>query len=184
MRRVLAFTVFVVFLPAISHAKAPVDKSVCAIAAHPSKFHNKIVRIRAAALSGMEAAILMEGKDGKWNDKCGRINLEFESVEHDETTTKFLELFGTQITSPCKELSEGMAHILDPKVPAPKPCLDTVCEHCPRYNIVATFTGKLRYSGREPGHFGFGHLRMFNLQLDVKSVSDLDVTDTQPVSKP
>jgi hypothetical protein len=89
MRQVLTFTVFVVFVPAIGHPRAPVGASVCTIAAHPSKFHNKIVRIRAAALSGMEAAILVDGKDGKWNDKCGRINLDFESVEHDETTNKF-----------------------------------------------------------------------------------------------
>jgi hypothetical protein len=188
MTRVLIFTVFVVLLPAVGHAKAPVDASVCAIAEYPSKFHNKTVRIRAATLSGMEAAILMDGKDGKWNDKCGMINLDFGSVEHDETTSKFLKLFGTQITfPPCnrdKELNEVMAHIMDPKALAPKPCFDNLCVYCPRYNVVATFTGKLRYSGREPGHVRFGHLGMFPLQLDVRSVSNLDVTDTQAAPKP
>jgi len=111
--------VFTACLPAIGHTKAPIDTSVCEIAAQPSKFHNKTVRLRAAALSGMEASILMDGKDGRWNDKCGKINLEFESIERDETANKFLKLFGTQITSsPCdrdKELKEGMAHILNPE---------------------------------------------------------------------
>jgi hypothetical protein len=188
MKSVFTFMAFVVFLPAFGHAKEPVDTSVCAIAAHPSKFHNKTVRIRAAASSGMEAAFIMENKAGKWNKKCGRINLDFECVEHDETTNKFRELFGTQVTFPrCdrgKELSEGVAHIFDPDPPAPKLCFDISCLSCPRYDIVATFTGKIRHSGREPGHMRFGHLGMFNVQLDVRSVSNLDVTDTQPVSKP
>ena len=190
MRRVLTFTVLVVLLLAPSHAKAPIDTSVCAIAANPSKFHNKTVRIRAAAVSGLEAAFLMEGENGTCSAKSGMINLDFESVEHDdETTNNFLRLFGTQVTfPPCdrdKELKEGMAHALDPKAPAPKPCLDSsFCLHCPRYNIVATFIGKLRYSGREPGHARFGHLGMFTVQLDVRSVSNLDVADTQPVNKP
>src|SRR5215469_8574038 len=182
MRRVLAFTVFVVFLRAISHAKAPVDISVCAIAAHPSKFRNKTVRIRAAAIN-FEGAILMDGKDGKLNVECCRINLDFDSIEHDETTKEFLRLFGTPLTFPqCareKELNESMARILDPRVPAPKPCFDNYVVG-PRYKIVATFTGKLRYSGR--AHFG--HLGQFNLQLDVTRVANLDIADTQPVSKP
>jgi hypothetical protein len=188
MTRLLTFTVFVVCLPAISHAKPPVVTSVCTIAAHPSKFHNKAVRVRAAALSGMEAAILVDRKDGRWNEKCGRINLDFESIGNDETTSRFLKLFGTQISvPPCdreKELKEGTAHILDSNAPAPKPCFDSFCVHCPRYDIVATFTGKLRYSGSEPGRVPFGHLAMFTLQLDVRRVSNLDITDTQAVTKP
>jgi len=69
---------------------------------------------------------------------------------------------------------------MDPSAPAPPPCFNFICLpfSCPRYSIAATFTGKLRYSGRELGHSRFGHLRMFNLQLDVTSISDLDVTDT------
>jgi len=182
MRRILAFAVLVVFLPAISDAKVPVDISVCAIAAHPSRFRNKTVRIRAAAIN-FEGYILMDRKDGKLDAKCGRISLDFDSVEHDQTTKEFLRLFGTQLTSPqCdreKELNEGMAHILDPSVPAPKPCLDSYVLGS-RYEIVATFTGKLRYSP----HARFGHLGQFNKQLDVGRVANLDVTDTQPVSKP
>lgn len=180
MRRVLAFAVFVVFFPPISHAKAPVDISVCAIAAHPSKFRNKTVRIRATAIN-FEGYILMDAKDV--NVKCGRINLDFDSVERDETTKEFLRLFGTQLTSPqCdreKELNEGMAHILDPRVPAPKPCFESYVLG-PRYRIVATFTGTLRYWP----HARFGHGGQFNMQLDVGRVANLDVTDTQPVSKP
>jgi len=189
MRRVLTFTVLVVLLPARVCAKVPVDTNVCAIAAHPSKFHNKTVRIRAAAVSGFEAAYLMDSKDGTCSAKSAIINLDFESVEHDETTNNFRRLFEEQVTfPPCdrdKELIEGLAHALDAKRPAPKPCFDSsLCFHCPRYNIVATFTGKLRYSGREPGHARFGHLGMFTLELDLRSVSSLDVADTQPVPTP
>ena len=186
MRRALALTIFVVYLPQIGFAKAPLGVTVCEIAAHPSKFHNKTVRIRAAAISGMEAAFLTNYREGK--DHCGMVNLDFEAVEHDKATDEFLQLFGAQITFPqCdreKELNAGIAYILDPKAPAPKPCLDSFCWHCPRYNIVATFTGKLRYSGREAGHARFGHLGMFMLQLDVRSVSNLEVADTQPAEKP
>ena len=182
MRRVLAFAVLVVFLAKSSHAKAPLDISVCAIAAHPSKFHNKTVRIRAAAIN-FEGAILMDGKDKKLNVKCGRINLDFDSVEHDETTKRFLTLFGISLTSPqCdreKELNEGMAHTLDPRDPAPKPCFARYV-FGPRYNIVATFTGRLR----SLAHARFGHLGQFNLQLDVSRIENLDVTDIKPVSKP
>ena len=182
MRRVLAFAVFVVFLPAISHAKAPVDISVCAIAAHPSKFRNKTVRIRAAAIN-FEGYILVDGKDGKFNVKCGRINLDFDSVEHDETTKEFLRLFGTQLTSPqCdreKELNESMAHILDPRVP-PRRSASIVM-------FWARGTKSLRPSLE---NYDTRHMRVsadggqFNTQLDVGRVANLDVTDTQPVSKP
>jgi hypothetical protein len=180
MRRIFALTVFVVFLPAISHAKAPVDTSVCSIAAHPSKFRNKTVRIRATAIN-FEGYILMDGQYGKLNVECGRINLNLDSLEQDETTKEFLRLLGTELTSPpqCdreKELNEGMAHILDPNAPAPKlPCSDSYV-FGPRYKIVATFTGKLQYSP----HARFGHLGQFNMQLDVRTVANLDVTDTQP----
>src|SRR5262249_3620011 len=138
MIRVLALAVFIGCLQVKGYAKEPLETTVCAIAAHPSTFHNKIVRIRAEALSGMEAATLMDGQDGKLDTKCGRINLNFDSVEHDNTTDQFLKLFGTDRTFPqCdreKELNQGMAHILDPRAPAPKPCFDTLCMHCPRYN--------------------------------------------------
>jgi len=185
MSRVLTFATLVVFLPACGHAKAPLDTSVCAIAAHPSTFHNKTVRIRARAVSGYEAAFLMDADEKACPAKEGMLHLDFASVEHDETTNNFLMLFGTEIMfPPCdrdRELREGLAHALDPKAPAPKPCFDQVCLHCPRYDIIATFTGRLRYSGREPGHAHFGHLGMFTLQLDVNSVTGLDVADTQSV---
>ena len=182
MRRVLAFAVLVLFLPAISHARALVETSVCAIAAHPSTFRNKTVRVRAAAIN-FEGYILIDSNDGKFSVKCGRINLGFDAVEHDETTNEFLRLLGTQLTSPqCdgeNKLNEGMAHILDPRVPAAKPCVDT---HVlgQRYRIVATFIGKLRYSP----HARFGHLGQLNMQMDVGRVANLDVTDTQPISEP
>ncbi len=125
----------------------------------------------------------MDGQNGKLNVECGRINLNFDSVEQAQTTKEFLRLFGTQLTSPqCdreKELNEGMAHILDPKAPAPKPCFDSYVLG-PRYKIVATFTGKLQYSP----HARFGPLGQFNMQLDVGTVANLDVTDIQPLSKP
>lgn len=185
MSRVLIFAALVVLLPARGHAKPPLDASVCTIAAHPSMFHNKTVRIHARAVSGYEAAFLMDANEETCPAKKGIINLHLDSAEHDETTDNFLRLFGTEMTyPPCdrdKELSEALAHALDPKAPAPKLCVDTVCFHCPRYNITATFTGKLRWSGREPGHAHFGHLGMFTLQLDVKSVTGLHVADTQPL---
>jgi hypothetical protein len=176
-----------VCIPALSQTRAPVDTTVCSIAAHPSKFHNKNVRIRATALSGMETSILVDSKDGEWNRACGRINLDLHSAGSDESTSKFLRLFREQISPPeCnrdKEIMQGMAHILDPSAPIPAPCFNFICVHCPRYNIVATFTGRLRYSEMEQGHARFGHMGMFNLQLDVATVSNLDVTDTQAPSK-
>lgn len=165
----------------------PEDTTICSISAHPSKFHNKNVRIRAAALSGMEASILIDIKDGEWNKAWGRINLDFHSWGSDEPKRKFLQLFGEQISPPeCnkdKEIMEGMVRVLDPSAPAPTPCFNIICVHCPRYSIVATFTGKLRYSEMERGHARFGHLGMFNLQLDVATVSNLEVTDSQVPSK-
>jgi len=175
-------------IPALGQTRGrPVDTSICSVAAHPSKFSHKNVRIRAMALSGMEASFLMDRKDGEWNKDCGQINLDFSSAGSDESTRRFLQLFAEQISQPkCnqdEELLQGMAHILDPNVPAPTPCFNFICFHCPRYNIVATFTGKLRYSATERGHARFGHLGMFDLQLDVVTVANLEVADTLAPSK-
>lgn len=190
MLRTLLVAMCLSALPAFAGTQHPIDTTMCAIAARPSRFHNKTVRIRATALSGFEASLLIDNTDGKWNKKCGRIWLEFESVGSDESTRRFLQLFGEQQSeteTKCNkeaELKQGMAHILDPNVPAPAPCLEfkIACFDCPRYSIVATFTGKLRYSEKMPGRLGFGHLNAYNLQLDFESVSNLTVTDTLAAS--
>ncbi len=182
MIRTHIIVIFLVCFPAFGQARTPMDTNICAISAHPSRFHNKNVRIRATALGGMEASILIDTKDGQWNKECGRISLDFHSAGSDDSTSRFLRLFREQISSQeCstdEELKQGTAHILDPNVPAPKPCFSIICVHCPRYRIVATFIGRLRYSAREPGQERFGHMGMFDLQLDVATVSNLEVTDS------
>ena len=161
--------------------------SVCSIGAHPSKFHNKYVRVRGTAISaisvfgGVKVSTLIGFKDGKFRQVCGQINLDLDSAGSDESTTKFLQLFAEQITPPnCngdERLIQGFRHALDPSIPAPPPCLTFICPSCPRYSIVATFTGKFRYFRGEPGH-------LYDFQLDVISVSDLDVTDRTAHPKP
>jgi len=164
-----------------------VGASVCSIGAHPSKFHNKYVRVRGTAISaisvfgGVKVSTLIGFKDGKFRQVCGQINLDLDSAGSDESTTKFLQLFAEQITPPnCngdERLIQGFRHALDPSIPAPPPCLTFICPSCPRYSIVATFTGKFRYFRGEPGH-------LYDFQLDVISVSDLDVTDRTAHPKP
>lgn len=186
MIRALIIVLFLC-LPCFGQTRPVLDTSICSIAAHPSKFHNKNVRIRGTALSGMEASILIDSKDGEWDKQCGRINLDFDSSGTDASTTQFLRLLREQISPPdCnndKDIMQELAHILDESVPAPAPCVPVVCVSCPRFRIVATFTGRLRYSAREHRQVGFGHLGMFNLQLDVATVSNLEVTDTLAASK-
>ena len=93
MMRILIVAVCL-FIPAFGQTQGRlVDTSVCSIAVHPSKFSNKYVRIRAMALSGMEASFLMDSKDGEWNKDCGQINLDFNSAGNDESTRRFLQLF-------------------------------------------------------------------------------------------
>jgi len=190
MNRAVTLAALLVCLPAFAQKSKLVETSVCAIDANPSKFHNKNIRVRGTASSGMEASILIDTKDGKWKKECGRINLDFDTVGNDESTSRFMQLFGVEVSAPkCpveEEVKKALAHALDPKAPEPIPCFDArlICLYCPRYSIVATFTGKLRYSEKEPGHARFGHLGMFALQLDVATVSDLDVTDTQAASRP
>jgi hypothetical protein len=191
--RSLGMAMLLVCLPALAQKREPVDTSICSIAAHPSRFHGKVLRIRGTGYNGMEASVLFDSKEGEWNKECGQINLDFHSAASDESTSRFLQLFREQapeqISSPkCntqEELKQGLAHLSDPSIPAPAPCLATniVCISCPRYSIVATFIGKLRYSAKEPGHARFGHLGMFTLQVDVESVSNLAVTDSQSPSK-
>ena len=185
--RSLGIAVLLICLPAFGQRREPVDASICSIGAHPSKFHNKYVRVRGTAISaisvfgGMKVSTLIGFKDknlrqecGPTCGPCGQINLDFDSARSDESTTRFLQLFGEQITPPnCngdERLIEGLRHALDPSIPAPPPCFPFICPSCPRYSIVATFTGKFRYFGGEPGHLD-------NFQLDVMSVSDLDVLD-------
>jgi hypothetical protein len=163
--RLLGIGLLLICASAFGKDGQPVGTSICSIVAHPSKYHSRIIRVRGTASGGMEANILVDLKDGKWNKECGRINLEFESSSNDETTSRFLQLFGEQISPPkCdsdERLMQRFRHAMDPSSPAPPPCSAFVClpNSCPRYRILATFTGRLRYSGREPGHFGFGHLR-------------------------
>jgi len=179
--RSLGIAVLLVCLPAFGQKHEPLNTSICSVAAHPSKFHNKNVRVRGTASSGMEASVLFEVKDGNWNKECGRISLEFGAHGDDESTVRFLHLFGEQMFPPrCgdEEVMQGFRHAMDPSAPAPSPCSNVICLSCSRYRIVATFVGKLRYSGRERGHLGFGHMGMFDLQLDVASVYDIEVTDT------
>lgn len=174
-------------LCAFAQQQHPTQTSICAVSAHPSRFHNKIIRVRAAAFGGMEAQILMDIQDGKPNSSCEEVWLEFDSAKSDATTQKFWHLFAERLpeSPPCnldRDTLQSFQHALDPSVPAPKPCSMPFCISCPRYNIVATFTGKLRDSEREPGNAGFGHLNQFRLQLEVRTVRDLDIKDTLPAA--
>ena len=173
--RLLIFALL--FLPLCAFAQGT---SVCAISAHPSRFHNKVITVRAAAVSGMEAQMLMDSKDGKPDSSCGRIWLNLDSRNADATTQRFVKLFGEQLPEPppCgNDALKGVQHALDPNVPGPPPCIRTMCMFCPRYNIVGTFTGRLRDSKKDPRNGGFGHLGQFRFQLDVQTVADLDVND-------
>ena len=148
MIRTLIIAVCLCF-PAFGQTRGrPVDTSICSIAAHPSKFSNRNVRIRAMAVSSMEASFLMDSKDGEWNKDCGQINLDFNSAENDESTRRFLQLFAEQVSPPkCnqdEERLQGMAHILDPSVPAPTPCFNFILrslssiQHCCNIHWKAT----------------------------------------------
>ena len=133
----------------------------------------------------MEANVLVDSKDGKWKQECGRISLDFHTIGNDEPTSKFLRLFHEELSSDCNnddEAKQVMAHFADPNVPLPMHCYPTVCLYCRRYSIVATFTGRLRYRTKEQG--GFGHLGMLDVQLDVTQVANLEVTDILAVPKP
>lgn len=204
MLRNIALAVCLSCIPAFGQTRAPVETTLCQVAKHPSRFHNKIVRLRGSAVSGLEASLLIERTEGNWKEECGRIWLDFGDPERrNESTLKFLTLFGEGLPRPSQAqcdkerqqaILRGMARILYPNTsasasdpnapaPAPTPCVQHFCLDCRRYSIVATFTGKLRYSKKEPGdRVGFGHMNAFDLQLDVKSVSNLNVTDTLAAS--
>lgn len=203
MLRVLAIAICLSFVPAFGQTPAPLDTTLCQIAKHPSRFHNKIVRVRGTAVSGLEASLLIEGTEDNWKQECGRIWLDFGTPRRrNESTLRFLTLLGERPPRSSQEqcdkerqqaLLRGMARILypnasastaDPNASAPDstPC-ESSCLDCRRYSIVATFAGKLRYSKKEPGdRVGFGHLNAFEVQLDVESVSNLTVTDTLAAS--
>lgn len=199
----LAIAICVLFIPAFGQTPALLDTTLCRIAKNPSRFHNKIVRVRGTAVSGLEASLLIEGTADNWKEECGRIWLHFgDSGQRSESTLRFLALFGERTPQPsqteCNKqrqqaLLRGMKQILDPNAsapvsdptaaaPTPTPCEQPVCMDCRRYSIVATFTGKLRYWKRERPTLGFGHLNAFEVQLDVKSVSNLKVTNTTSVA--
>lgn len=187
--RSLGIAVLLICLPAFGQRREPVDASICSIGAHPSKFNNKRVRVRGRAISaishgGIKVSTLIGFKRGNLRQVCGlttcepicgQIDMRFDSAGSDESTTRFLQLFGEQIkiTQPnCnsdEQLIQGLRHALDPSIPAPPPCFAAPpCIYCPRYSIVATFTGKFRYPVESP---------ISDFQLDVISVSDLDVLD-------
>lgn len=178
----VAFAAAMVCWWGVCLAHAQIETTLCSIAAHAARFHHKIVRVRGAALNGYEASVLIDNnKDGSWNEACGQIHLDFHSSANDLSTKRFLRLFEEQVREPpCnadEEIRRGLMHLYDPNAPPPIPCFKSYCIHCPRYRIEATFVGKVRYSKKEPGHARFGHLGMFDLQLDVSSVSDVDATD-------
>jgi hypothetical protein len=114
----LVILIFVFAGRALCQGKSATDRNVCALASHPSHFQNKIVRIRGTAISGMEANVLVESKDGKWNQDCGRISLDFDSIGNDERTRELLILFSKQLSADCINDGEAKQAMAQDPVPA------------------------------------------------------------------
>lgn len=53
-------------------------------------------------------------------------------------------------------------------------CIGCYFRHEP---VSATFTGTIRFAGKEPGREGFGHLGMLDLHLDATSVTNIEAMD-------
>lgn len=173
------------FVQAAGQQPQPIDASLCVIAARPARFHNQTVRVRGTAVIATEASLLIESKNGKWNESCGRIWLDFGSATTDQQTKRFLQLAGEQRVRTCtpeEQLKQGMSSVLASSGQNHPPCVRLFCVDCPRYSIVATFTGRLRDAESQPGGIGFGHLNTFRLELEVETVQKLQITDLQEQS--
>jgi len=153
--------------------------SVCALSRNPSRYHGKTVRVRAILSRGMEFVGLQDDKV----PSCVFINLKI--ISDDEVTRRFQHLAGEEVVPTNADEQETLKHMmivlgsLPGDSALPHECgTPAVCYGCYRYEpVIATFTGKFRYSKKEPGSVGFGHLNSHKFQLDVTSVSDIQATD-------
>jgi hypothetical protein len=154
-----------------SAAAKPVPTSVCEIARSPASFDGKLVRLRATVVSGFEAF----GIDDPNNKKCGMIWLSYPGGGPVASTS-----FGPatpNLQRPPVRLKNDrqlkrFQELLDAHMyPRSR---GTDCIGCGRYNVTATFTGRLDYAGK--GH-GFGHLNAYKTRLVLESVSNVSALD-------
>lgn len=154
-----------------SAAAKPVPTSVCEIARSPASFDGKLVRLRATVVSGFEVF----GIEDPGNKKCDMIWLSYPGGGPVASTS-----FGPatpNLRRPPVKLKNNrqlkrFQKLLDAQM-YPRSRGNT-CIACSRYEVTATFTGRLDYAGR--GH-GFGHLNAFKARLVLKSVSNVSATD-------
>jgi hypothetical protein len=173
---------FLVCPSAAAQSRIP-TVSICALARNPSHYHGKTVRVRAILSRGIEYVGLEDDKA----PSCAFINLSTEAISNDEETRRFLRLADEEVVpTSASYQQEALTHMMivlgylpgDKDASPPQPCTFLVCSGCFRYEpVIATFTGKFRYSKKEPGGCGFGHLNLQKFQLDVISVSDVEATD-------
>jgi hypothetical protein len=178
----------------------PIDIRLCELVAKPQLLNEETIRVRATVLRGPESTILFDKSCYArvylaWpeEDLRGRMDgsLEYAFI-HSEGEAKYpARLKWHHPPAPIKLLENDMFksffHLLMAEQPE-RPGI--LCVSCPLNSVTATFTGRFEYAsmiairGRSKqietvDAGGFGHLNMWDSQLVVQSVSDVDVKPDQ-----
>jgi Carboxypeptidase regulatory-like domain len=157
-------------MPTSAAQTRPVDTSVCAVAADPGKFDNKMVRLRAKVISGFEIFAISDPED-----KCDRMWLTYDGGGPVASTS-----FGAMTPG----LQRGAVNLREDryfkrfqrllKAEMYPRSRDFSCVVCNRYEVTAMMTGRLDFAGE---HGGFGHMNMAKLQFVLASVEQIGAKD-------
>lgn len=187
----------------------PIETTVCEILRNPSSFNNKIVRVRGEVSVSFEYSLL--GDDGCSDktiwfalaDGSGAPGLGAMVNGNGKPGGK--NSAGTPIPPISVKLMRDanfakFAHYMTVKAEA-KPCFDPSTQSTPSdcgvERVTATFTGRIdsvskavhevhlkRKSGERIDGKGFGHMGMFDAQLVVEQVGEVQAVDSFGRDKP
>jgi hypothetical protein len=186
----------------------PIDTTVCKIMENPSAFNNKVVKVRGHVEVNFEYSVLAGddcsdgiwfaladgsgppglvmtvngwGKPGGKNSKGARVRPVPVELVRDSNYEKFEHYMRVK--------AEGKPCVNDPFQPTPTDCAVD--------RVTATFTGRIdsvskkihaAHVKRSPFDHndgrGFGQMGMFDAQLVLQSVDDVDAIDSFGRSKP
>jgi hypothetical protein len=187
----------------------PIEATVCEILRNPSVFNNKLVRVRGQVSVSFESSVLEDeacSDHAIWfsiADETGASGLGAMLNENGKPRGKNSP--GAPIppfsVKPIRDSNfEKFAHYLTVKAKA-KPCFNPPTQPTPMDcgvdRLIATFTGRVdsvskavheahlkRKSGEGTDWKGFGHMRMFDAQLVVEQVEDVQAVDSFRREKP
>ena len=191
-----------------AQAAAPVDVAVCDVVKNPASFDGKMVRIKGTVVAGFDEFMIKDATDPNCGFQVNGIWLSYPQGSKAKSgpvaivTAQPAHNFAGTLKTPARtpvtlDKSKDFKQF-DSLLSQPHQKGADMCLGCARYEVTATFTGRLDTvadaavkrdkSGKIVGLGGFGNMNAYPARLVLESVSDvtpkeIDYSKTDAIAK-